>query len=352
VSPDLRAKKNRKELQMNQRYPLKIDVASHILPKKYKKALDEAAPGHVQQAVNSAVPTLWDLDLRFRLMDKYDVMHVLTLSRPPIEEVIGDPQKALDLTMIANDEIAELVVRYPDRFPAAVASVALNNIEASLKELERAIKDLKFRGVQIYTHVNDKPLDSPDFEPLWEIMCRYNLPIWIHPTFGVTSVDYKGEGRSKYAADSTFGWPYETTLAMTRIVFGKTLERWPGLKFITHHAGGMVPFYDHRITAFQDIGEMQYRDAHTLGLTKPAIEYYRMFYADTAIYGNTPGLMLAKSFFGADHLLFGTDYPFAGHNGERVTRQTINAVEAMEIDDAEKRKIFEDNARKLMRLPV
>ncbi len=337
---------------MSQSYPLRIDIASHILPEKYKKALDEAAPGHVQQSINNMLPTLWDLDLRFRMMDKYGVMHVLTLSRPPIEEVIADPRMALDLTKRANDEIADLVAKYPDRFPAAVASVALNNIDQSLEELERAIRDLRFRGVQIYTHVNDRPLDAPDFEPLWDLMSSYKLPIWIHPTHGVTSIDYRGEQASKYAVAGTFGWPYETTVAMTRIVFGRVLERWPDLTFVTHHAGGMVPFYEERITAFHQLGEMQYHDEHTRGLTKAFIDYYKMFYADTAIYGNTAGLMLARNFFGTDHLLFGTDYPFAGHNGERVIRQTINAIDAMEIDESEKRRIYEDNARRIMRLPV
>ncbi len=337
---------------MNHSHSLKIDIASHILPTKYKKGIDEAAPGHVQQNINNMLPTLWDLDLRFRLMDKYDLMHVLTLSRPPIEEVLSDPKKSLDLTKLANDEIAELVVKYPDRFPAAVASVALNNRDASLKELERAIVDLKFRGVQIYTHVNDRPLDSPEFEPLWEMMSRYKLPIWIHPTHGVTSIDYRGEKESKYIIAGTFGWPYETTAAMTRLVFSGVLERWPNLKFITHHAGGMIPFYEQRIIAFHDLAEMQYGDKHRIGLTRAPIEYYKMFYGDTAIYGNTPGLMLARAFFGVDHLLFGTDFPFAGHNGERVTRQTVNAIEEMDISDKEKKKIFEDNARAVMRLPV
>jgi predicted TIM-barrel fold metal-dependent hydrolase len=337
---------------MNRSYSLKIDIAAHILPVKYKKGLDDAAPGHVQQNINNMLPTLWDLDLRFRLMDKYEVMHVLTLSRPPIEEVISNPQKALDLTKLANDEIAELVRNYGDRFPAAVASVALNNINASLKELERAIVDLKFKGVQIYTHVNDKPLDSPDFEPLWEMMSRFKLPIWIHPTHGVTSNDYRSESGSKYAMAGTFGWPYETTMAMNRLVFSGVLERWPDLKVITHHAGAYVPIYEERIRAFHDIGEMQYKDKDRIGLTKTPIDYYKMFYADTAIYGNAPGLMLARSFFGTEHLLFGTDFPFAGHNGERVTRQTINAIEEMDISDGERKKIYEDNARQLMRLPI
>ncbi len=337
---------------MTHSYPLRIDIGSHILPEKYKKALDKAAPGHVQQNINNMLPTLWDLDLRFRIMDKYDVMHVLTLSRPPIEEVIANPRKALDLTKLANDEIADLVFKYPHRFPAAVASVALTTIDASLKELERAIVDLKFRGVQIYTHVNDKPLDSPDFEPLWEMMARYKLPVWIHPTHGVTSDDYRSEKGTKYGTAGTFGWPYETTMAMTRLVFGGVLERWPGLKIITHHAGAFVPYYEERITAFQDLAEMQYKETHRLKLTLAPIDYYKMFYADTALYGNMPALMLARSFFGTDHLLFGTDFPFAGHDGERVVRQTIDAIERMDIGDIEKKMIFEDNARKLIRLPI
>jgi len=337
---------------MSHSYSLKIDIASHILPVKYKAALDEAAPGHIQQSMNNMIPTLWDIDKRFRIMDKYGVMHVLTLSRPPIEEVIGDPRKALDITKLANDEIADLVFKYPDRFPAAVASVALNNIGASFKELERAIVDLKFRGVQIYTHVNDKPLDSPEFQPLWETMSRHKLPVWIHPTHGVTSDDYRSEKGSKFGMAGTFGWPYETTMAMTRLVFSGVLEKWPGLKIITHHAGAFVPYYEERITAFQDLSEMQDKAPHRLKLTLAPIDYYKMFYADTALYGNTSALMLARSFFGIDHLLFGTDFPFAGHQGERVTRQTINAIEEMEISDIEKKKIFEDNSRKIMRLPI
>lgn len=337
---------------MSQVWSLKIDIFSHILTPKYKEALDKAAPGHIQQSTNNAIPTLWDLDHRFRAMDKYGVMQVLTLSRPPIEEVISDPKKALDLTKLANDEMAELVFKYPDKFPAAVAAVALNNVDGSLKELERTILDLKFRGVQIYTHVNDKPLDSPEFKPLFEMMAGYNLPIWIHPTFGVTATDYRSESGSKYAAASTFGWPYETTLAMNRLVFSGTLERLPNLKVITHHSGAFVPYLEQRIIAFHDQGEMVDRNKDKVGLTKAPIEYYKMLYADTALYGNTPALMLARAFFGIDHLLFGTDFPFAGHNGHRVTRQTIAAIEEMDISDVEKRKIFEDNARSLMRLPI
>lgn len=334
--------------------PLKIDIFAHIFPVKYKQALDDDFPGHLQQATNAAVPTLWDLDARFRIMEKYGVMHVITLCRPPIEEITRDSKKALDLTKEANDDMAELVLKYPDKFPAAIAALALGDVDGSLKELERCIVDLKFRGVQLYSHVNHKPLNSPEFDPIYEMMSRYNLPILIHPSTGITYTDYKGEKESKHVVAGTFGWPYETTVAMTRLVFGRILERWPNLKVVTHHCGGMVPFYADRITAFQDMREMsqggKYKDR--VGLTKAPIDYYKMFYADTALYGNSPALMLGRSFFGSDHLLFATDFPFAGSYGERVTRQTIAAVEEMDISEEEKKKIFEDNSRKVFRLPV
>jgi predicted TIM-barrel fold metal-dependent hydrolase len=114
-------------------------------------------------------------------MDRYEgLRHVLTLSRPPIEEVLPDVQKAMDLTRMANDEMAEVVFKYPDRFPAAIAAVCLTDPEGSYKELERTILELKFKGVQIYTDLNGKPLDSPEFMPIYEMMNKYNLPIFIH----------------------------------------------------------------------------------------------------------------------------------------------------------------------------
>ncbi len=331
---------------------LKVDVFNHILPQKYKEALDKAAPGYEQKPVNDGLPTLWDMDHRFRIMDKYEgLVQVLTLSRPPIEEVVPNAQMAMDLTRLGNDEIAEIVFKYPNKFAAGIAAVAMNDPDGSVKELERCITELKFKGVQLYTDFCGKPLDSPEFTPIYEMMAHYNLPIWIHPTTGITSTEYTTEKRPKYITVHLFGWPYETTMAMARLVFSGIFDRFPNLKVITHHAGGMVPFYEQRIVAFLDESQRR-RGKLPYQLTKAPIEYFKMFYADTALYGNSGGLMLAREFFGVDHLLFGTDLPFSGWYGERVTKQTIEAVEAMKIPEEEIKMIFADNARKLMRLPI
>ncbi|MFH1490988.1 MAG: amidohydrolase family protein, partial [Pseudomonadota bacterium] len=139
---------------------MKIDIFPHILPKKYKEAFQKVNKSENFIKMHNIIPTLYDLDYRFRIMDEYgDLMQVLTLSSPPVE-IFAAPKQSADLSRLANDEMAELVAKYPDRFAAAVACLPMNDMKAALDETDRAIKDLHFRGVQIFTPINDKPLDS------------------------------------------------------------------------------------------------------------------------------------------------------------------------------------------------
>ena len=115
----------------------------------------------------------------------------------------------------------------------------------------------------------------------------------------------------------------------------------------------MIPFFRNRIAFSWDLHEArmgyEYDGAQ---LDRPPLDYYRMFYCDTVLQGNTTALMCALDFFGEDHMLFGTDAPYDSRMGERVYRNTIDAVEAMDVSDETRKKIFEDNARKLFRLPT
>jgi len=331
---------------------MKIDIFPHILPIKYKEALHKEIGQSLFKSIHDSIPTLYDLDYRFRIMDKFEgLVQVLTLAAPPVEN-ISDPQKSLDLAKLANDEMAELVRKYPDRFVAAVACLPMNNIDAALDETDRAINDLKFRGIQIFTPINDKCLDSPEFIPLYEKMSQYNLPIWIHPERPRDYPDYRTEDSSKYRVHITFGWVYETSVAMARLVLSGILEKYPGLKFITHHGGAMIPFLEKRIVGSLDGAEVLRGEKFKENLSAPQIDYFKNFYADTALYGSTAGLMCSYAFFGAAHMLFGTDMPFDIEFGERYTRETIESIERMDIPDKDKRKIFEDNARQLLRLSL
>jgi predicted TIM-barrel fold metal-dependent hydrolase len=330
-------------------YQLKIDAYSHIVPPRYGEALHKVSPQMYEQQVLFC-PPLYDLEKRFRVMDKYEPLRqVLTLGRIPVEHVAG-PKKAAELARMADEEMAELIVKYPDRFVGALASLAMNNIDAALEEADYAIKQLRFKGVYLHTPVDEKPLDSPEFLPLYEKMAEYDLPIVIHPMRKIDHPDYLTEKQSKYNMFSLFGWPYDTTSAMARLVFSGIMEKYPNLKVLTHHCGGMVPFYAERIRQFTQIMRIGEQKPF---LKKDTVEYFRMFYADTAIYGNPTALMCGHAFFGPDRILFGIDFPLGDTEyGDRNYRQTINAIEQMAISEEDKKKIYEDNARALMRLPV
>jgi predicted TIM-barrel fold metal-dependent hydrolase len=333
---------------------MKIDVFNHIIPEKYKKALFKvmASDAYTRRLIE-AFPTLTDLDVRFRIIDKYDgLLQVITTGAPPPED-IADPGDTVELARIANDEMAELVLKYPDRFPAAVACLPMNDMDATLKEMDRSITELGFRGVQIHSDINGKPLDSPEFAPLFEKMAAYNLPILLHPEIRTNQVpDYPGEPESYHMIHIIFGWPYRTTVAMTRLAMSGIFEKFPTLKIITHHCGAMVPFFEQRI----NVGYMSHQSRmgfkHAPVLTKRPLEYFRMFYGDTALYGSLAGLTCGYAFFGAEHMLFATDMPYDPQLGDIYTRETIRAIDGMDIPESEKKKIYEDNAKELMRLPV
>ena len=179
------------------------------------------------------------------------------------------------------------------------------------------------------------------------MVAAHDLPLYIHPWRGSDFPDYSCESDSKYAIASTFGWPYETTAAMTRIVFSGLFERFPGLKVVTHHLGGMVSFYSERIVQHYGQLDSKYHDyaEYRSGLTKEPIEYFKMFYADTAIHGNTPALMLGYSFWGADtsSLVRTCRWVIPHWHGELP--RTVAAIEAMDITEAEKKMIFGDNVK-------
>jgi predicted TIM-barrel fold metal-dependent hydrolase len=251
--------------------------------------------------------------------------------------------------------MAELINKYRTKFVAAIALLPMNNPEAALDETDRAINQLGFRGIYVHTNINGKPLDSPEFLPLWEKMAKYNLPIYLHPWRNDSYADYTSEKTPKYLTPSIFGWPYETTIAMTRFVFSGILEKYPNLKIVTHHCGGMVPYYSQRI--YQHYGSASMgggqRNSYIRQLSKTPLEYYKMFYNDTAIHGNTHALMCAYDLCGADHIVFGADMPLGdNYCGFRSYRQTIKAIEDMPITPEEKRKIFVDNALSLLRIPL
>ena len=331
-----------------------IDVFNHFMPKSIFDRLATLVPGHIALSAFPELPTLWNVDARLKMMDEFgDLQHVLSLANPPIE-MLGTPDKTPELARIANDGLAELCRRHPDRFPAFIASMPMNNVDACVREAERAIRDLGAKGIQVFTNVLGKPLSAPEFRPLFRAMAKHDLPVWIHPIRGPQFADYATEKASEHEIWFTFGWPYETTACVTRLIFSGLYDELPNLKIITHHMGGMVPFYAGKI----DLGFDQIFHGRTdenpvakkAGLKKRPAEYYRMLYADTSVNGSAAAARCGHAFFGTSHCLFATDAPFDAEQGRMLIRETIKAVNALEIPKTEKERIFSGNARDLLRL--
>ncbi len=334
---------------------MKIDVFPHILPRPYFDRMVAVAPPqlHMQKRMRG-IPVLVDLEQRLRIMDRYEgYAQVLTLASPPIE-VLGGPDVTPDLACLANDSMAEIVGRLPERFPGFVASLPMNNPDAAVGEIDRAIGQLHATGVQIFSNVNGRALDGPEYEPIFARMAHHRLPIWLHPTRTPGFADYAGEKRSKYDLWWAFGWPYETTIAMGRLVFGGLFDRHPDLAVITHHLGAMLPYFEMRAAGGLDqLGTRSDdpEDAAALArLRRRPYDYFKMFYGDTAVFGSAPALEFGLAFFGADRVLFGTDMPFDPEQGPGFIRDTIRALDRVRASAEDKAKIYDGNARRLLKL--
>ncbi len=218
---------------------MQIDVYCHLIPPKLKEIWFERQKTIRELRTNVC---LYDLDARFRVMDRYpDLIQVLTPPGATPDELAG-PGGGVDMARRINDEMAELVEKYPYRFAGAAAVLPIADIDASLKEIDRAINELKLRGILLRIPINGKPADRPEFFPIYEKMCEFNLPIWLHPHKNPAVPDYPDETESKYLIWHMWGLMVESTNTMTRLVFGGVMEKYPELKFIIHHCGAMVPF--------------------------------------------------------------------------------------------------------------
>ena len=333
----------------------RIDAFTHFYPKRYFDLMAEVA-GDMGDMFRRAraIPSIHDLDERFRVMDMFDdYAQILSLPAPPLEILArGKQDVALDLARACNDGLAELCARHSDRFPAFVAQTPLGAADAGVAETERAIRDLGAIGTQIYSNVAGKPLDRPEFEGFFAAMDRLGKPIWLHPSRGADHPDYKDEPKSLYEIWWTFGWPYETSVAMARLVFSRTLDKFPNLKVIAHHLGAMVPYFEGRVgPGWDQLGKRTSdEDYFSLlkGLKKRPLDYFKQdFYADSAVFGSRAATVCGLEFYGADHVVFASDCPFDPEQGPGYIRDTIRILDSLDLSKEDRDKIYFRNLEKL-----
>jgi predicted TIM-barrel fold metal-dependent hydrolase len=332
---------------------MKFDVFNHIVTPRYREARLKVASPKMRLADQERVmPALFDLDARFSAMDTAGdgYVQIINTANPPVE-LVAEPTDALELSRIANDEMAELVARYPDRFVGAAACVPMHDIDAAIGELDRAVEHLGFRGVQIYTDIQGRPLDDPAIAPIFDRAAALDIPVLLHPVRGPNRPDYPSEHGSQFDSWRVIGWLYDTVSAMTRLIFSGVFDRHPDIKIVTHHLGGFAPYASERIREGYD---KWLKAAHArnepVSLTKHPYDYFHRFYADTITIGSVPALRCGLDFFGTDRVMFATDMPFDTQGGRRYVEVALKAMQEIDLPAADKAAIFEHNARRVFRL--
>jgi predicted TIM-barrel fold metal-dependent hydrolase len=326
-----------------------IDAFCHFFPARTFQLMLESTGGTSDLGRRmQGVRTIHDLDARFRLMDQFgDYSQILSLGLPPIEGMVG-PDRAPEYARIANDEMAELVAKYPDRFAGYVGALPMNAPDAAVKEAERILINGSANGLQIHTTVNGACLDEPRFLPIFEVAAKSGKPILMHPSRTADFPDFPGEAASKYEIWTIFGWPFETSVTMARLIFSGVMTRLPNLKVMAHHLGAMVPFFDARIeTGWRSLGTRKSGEDYSQvlpSLGKPLIECFKQFYADTALNGSRAGTVCGLEFYGVDHVLFASDAPFGPEGGEHFIRSTMKVIESLDIPQSDKENICYRNA--------
>ena len=327
---------------------LKIDAFPHILPRNVLERMLAVVPNGPAKHWVERTQEMRGLDTeeRLRAMDAYDeYRQVLTLAAPPLEQV-AQGQAGQDLCALANDTLAGVCHRYPDRFAGFAAALPMDDADAAVRELDRAITQLGALGIQIFTNADGHSLDEPRFEPLFSRMAELDRPIWVHGARSFDKPDFVGEDGSRYGLWLAFGWPYEMAVFMARAAVSGLLDRYPNLRILTHHGGGMVPTFGHRFGP----GPMRNVPAHPdefaafQRLQKQPLEYLHMFYADTTV-GIAPiALRATLAFFGIGRVLFATDMPYGGDYAQRL----IQLLESMDFPEQDLQQLFAGNAQRIL----
>jgi aminocarboxymuconate-semialdehyde decarboxylase len=331
-----------------------IDAFNHFFPKRFFEGFlqTKAAAKDMGKRVRG-IPALHDLDARIRIVESFpDYSQVLSLSMPALDR-LWSPERAPEFAAIGNDELAELSAKHPKHFPGWAASLPMNAPAAAVKEVERAVKN-GANAIQLHTNVDGAPLDEERFFPIFEAIEKSGRPILLHPIRTREMADYRTETHSKYEINSVIGWPFETGAALARLVFSGTIDKLPGLKIITHHLGGIIPYFEGRVGhSWDQLGSRTSDEDYSLvlkRLQKRPFDYFKDFYGDTALAGSRAATICGISFFTPDHVLFASDCPFDPEKGTGYIRATIGVIESLDLSPQDRAKICHGNAERLFGL--
>ncbi|MGH7824182.1 MAG: amidohydrolase family protein, partial [Candidatus Binatia bacterium] len=336
-----------------------IDFQAHVFPEVYIEEMNRLDGGVVleppdpfsgmsyfydkklQCRINTATFNGRDIGRRLEHMDRLGIdVHVLSIPAPGADRYEGEG--AVRLARVANDAIAEICKTYPKRF-VGLFTLPTSSIDASIDELERSVNELGLKGFGCFSNLNGKPLDREELFPIYERLAKYKLPVYIHPTAPLateaTGIDIM--------PTLIFGWAFDSTVAMTRLVYGRVLERFPEISFVVADVGGVLAFFAQRATNIYAGRTEEIRQRY--GLKENPLDSFRRFYVDTADHPSST-LKCVKDFFGVDRLVLGTNYPYGPEEGCVLVKNSLKAIDELQLSRNDKVKILGENAAGILGL--
>ena len=323
----------------------KFDLHTHYYPPIYFEkirelpsefAFDKSPSGQTIITYRGArffgvTPPMTDVTKRLEDMDRVGIdVEVVSLSTPNV--FFADARQQPDIARMVNDAYAELIAKHPTRFKA-FASIPMDNADAALREVHRAIDQLKMNGVILLSNIGGQPLTASAYRPFFEEANRMKLCILLHPMLPANTDPFR-----EYVLGPLVGFMFDTTLAVARMCFDGMLCDFPDIRWIVAHLGGAVPYLMERL----DNGWRDFPECRAKTDELPSIYLKRLYY-DTVNF-NSHMLMMVRDMIGADHMVMGSDYPHLLGSIDRA----VSSVESLDIREEEKRQIFEGTARAIL----
>ncbi len=323
-----------------------IDFHNHYYPPAYLDAIERGpssvrvtrdAEGnptlHYPGDYNVAVRGHRDIDYREQVLREAGVdTQVITLTTPGTH--IEAPAAAVRLAKLVNDAFARVVADKNGRF-VALATLPLNDPEASVFELRRAVEQLHFSGAMLFSNVNGMPLYDKRLWSLYEVANELEAVLYIHPTNPVGV-----EAMMDYWLMPLVGFLFDTTLAAAGLVFSGVAERFPNIRWVLGHLGGAIPYLAERL----DRGYHAFPECRQ-NIAQPPSTYLKRFYYDTVNF-DPRAIELAISFAGIGQILAGSDYPHQIGSIEKM----LHSIRELRISPEDQQKILGDNSARLLRL--
>ncbi len=336
-----------------------IDFQSHLFPEEYLDEMQRIQGNVILEApdphsgmsyfydkrlncrINTATFQGRNPDRRVEHMNRLGV-DIQVLSVPPPGADRFDGAGAVSLARKANDAIAALCKNYPRRF-VGLFTLPTSSVQASLDELARSVNELGLRGFGCFTNLNGRALDSEDLFPIYERLARLRLPVYIHPTVPLAT---QAVGLD-IMPTLIFGWAFDSTIAMTRLVYGRVVERFPEIDFVVADVGGVLAFFAQRATNIYTGRTEEIRQKY--GLKENPLDSFKKFHVDTA---DHPSLTLkcVLDFFGPDQLVLGTNYPYGPEEGCLFVKNSLKSIENLGLKKEEQEKIFGGNAARVLKI--